>query len=408
MKRFIILFIAILINCTAFLHAQTAVVPDFKAYTTALNNDVRNASKKKDYVNAVDLILEWVKQYEEAPTNIKSDFKVYHPGMYYNLACYQNLQGKKEAALNAFDKAVALGYANYTNTIKDTDLESLHNDERFKATLQILRERGEMNYILRQSGAYKKEKIKNLPVFKYQSSADAVLVKLKKDFNLDSVAGNGDEISRIKNLLYWAHNIVRHDGNSSNPKSKNARDIIAVCKKENRGVNCRMMATMLKDAYQAEGFNARVVTCMPKDTADFDCHVINVVWSNTLNKWVWMDPTFNAYVSDAKGKLMSIEEVREALRKGSDITLNADANWNNENKQTKEYYLDYYMSKNLYWIQCAVNSTWDLETYHENTPATEYINLYPGNFSTIHQAKKGGKSTITYAVSNPAYFWQKP
>ena len=60
------------------------------------------------------------------------------------------------------------------------------------------------------------------------------------------------------------------------------------------------MATILKDAYQAMGYPARTVTCMPKDTADFDCHVITVVWSKQQQKWIWMDPTFNAYVSDEK------------------------------------------------------------------------------------------------------------
>lgn len=40
---------------------------------------------------------------------------------------------------------------------------------------------------------------------------DSNLVQLRKHFNLDSIAGSGDEISKIKNLLYWVHNIVPHD-----------------------------------------------------------------------------------------------------------------------------------------------------------------------------------------------------
>lgn len=409
MKKLLFFFISFFI-CTTIAFAQTNVttVNDFKDYTIKLENDRRAASAKKDYATAAGLMSQWVDQYEKSTVEIKKEYKPYYPGMYYNLACYENLQGKKLAALNALDKAVAMGYSNYANTLVDTDLASLHQEKRFKTALQTLRERGDMNYILQKSAPYKNEQVKDLPAFSYQPTDAAELVKFKKDFNLDSVAGNGDEISKIKNLLHWVHNVVRHDGGSDNPALKNGKDLIAICKKDNRGINCRMMATILKDAYQAEGFKARVVTCMPKDTTDFDCHVINVVWSNTLNKWVWMDPTFNAYVSDAKGNLLSIQEVRERLKTGADLTLNEDANWNNKEKQTKEHYLDYYMSKNLYWIQCAVNSTWDLETYKKDGPVTAYINLYPGTFNTIHQSKKVSKGSVTYAISNPEYFWQKP
>ena len=47
-------------------------------------------------------------------------------------------------------------------------------------------------------------------------------------FNLDS-AGSGDELSKIRNLMHWVHNAVRHDGSSSNPTSRNAIDLIEVC-----------------------------------------------------------------------------------------------------------------------------------------------------------------------------------
>jgi len=223
-----------------------------------------------------------------------------------------------------------LGYADYQHVLVDTDLDGLRNYKPFKTALLSLRKKGDYGYVIQNSGPYNDKEKLPLPTFIYQSTASPELATFKKQFNLDSVSGHGDEISRIKNLLYWTHNIVRHDGNSANPKSKNAVDLITVCQKENRGLNCRMMATILKDAYQAEGFKARVITCMPKDTADNDCHVITVVWAESLNKWVWMDPTFNAYVSDDKGNLLNIEEVRNRLVNGGPLVLNPDANWNNK------------------------------------------------------------------------------
>jgi hypothetical protein len=399
---------------TLFARSQSQPVPaevtEFTNYTTKLENDRRAATEKKEYLTAGNLCAEWIDKYEHASPAIQRSVKVYYPGMYYNLACYVNLQGKKEQALTALEKCVSLGYANYANTKVDTDLESLHNDKRFKAALNTLRERGDMGYLLTKSGPYNKATGKDMPSFSYQQATDPVLVNLKSKFNLDSVSGTGNEISKFKNLLYWVHNVVRHDGGSNNPPSRNAIDLIAVCQKEKRGVNCRMMATILRDVYQAEGFKARVVTCMPKDTLDNDCHVITVVWANTLNKWVWMDPTFNAYVTDTKGNLLNIEEVRQQLVKSgtANLILNPDANWNNQNKQTKDYYLGYYMSKNLYWLQCASKSEWDIETSRPGKPAIQYINLYPGNFTTLHISGGSVKESNRYATNNPTYFWQKP
>jgi hypothetical protein len=380
---------------------------EFGAYSQASEKKAHEDYEKKDYSASVSGLKEWFMRYEQLSPAMKKNFQGYIPGTYYNLACYEALAGQKTDALNSFEKAVESGYANYTNTLVDSDLESLRNDEKFKAALLKMREKGDYGYILQNSGPYN-HKNTALPAFTYQSANTPELVALKKEFNLDSISGNGDEISRFKNLLHWAHNSVRHDGNSNNPPLRNAADLIAICKKENRGVNCRMMATILRDAYQAEGFYTRIVTCMPKDTADFDCHVITVVWSKTLNKWVWMDPTFNAYVSDEKGNLLNIEEVRTRLINGSPLVLNDDANWNNRQKETKEQYLGYYMSKNLYWLKCSVKSEWDIETSKEGKPPVEYIDLYPGGYTAKDKPGKVQSSASVIATNNPDYFWQKP
>ena len=120
-----------------------------------------------------------------------------------------------------------------------------------------------------------------------------------------------------------------------------------------------------------------------------------------------MDPTFNAYVSDEKGNLLNIEEVRYRMIADKPWQLNEDANWNNRSKESKADYLRY-MSKNLYWLKCSAKSEWDLETFKAGQNAVQYINLYPGNFSTLHQPNRAGNGSANYATSNPGYFWQKP
>lgn len=65
---------------------------------------------------------------------------------------------------------------------------------------------------------------------------------------------------------------------------------------------------------------------MPKYSID-DCHVINMVYLEAKKKWIWIDPTNNAYVMNEKGELLSIQEVRERLVADKPLLLNPDANW---------------------------------------------------------------------------------
>ncbi len=203
--------------------------------------------------------------------------------------------------------------------------------------------------ILKESPAYGNDDV--TVEWTYAEPNDSILALDRTYFNLDSIAGTGDDISKIKNLMYWVHDAVRHDGSSYNPDSKSLIDLYEICKKEERGVNCRMMAIMLTEALLAEGIPARYLTCQPKLWKfDSDCHVICVAWSESLGKWVWVDPTFAAFVTDGDGMLLHPGEVRERLISGEELILNPDANWNHKSQQTKENYLDNYMAKNLYYI----------------------------------------------------------
>lgn len=234
--------------------------------------------------------------------------------------------------------------------------------------------------------------------FTYQQATDPALTLSRMRFNLDSVAGGGDDISRIKNLMYWVHDAVRHDGSSHNPRGpKTLPNLVDSCRLLNRGVNCRMMAIMLTEALLAEGIPARYLTCQSKDYAtDSDCHVICVAWSDSLDKWVWVDPTFAAFVTDKEGVMLHPGEVRARLIANKPLLINDDANWNHEEPQTKENYLDYYMAKNLYYI----TSVTDNRAAPEGTPRQSiYVTLAP-----VGHDYRGSQIVTT----DEHKFWQRP
>ena len=267
--------------------------------------------------------------------------------------------------------------------------------------------------ILRKAENYNYSDNRFIPKFAYQSQDNPNLKKIRSDLKLDSIAGSGIELSQIFNLMHWAHNIVKHDGSSNNPTLKNAIDLIKTCKAENRGVNCRMMATILNECYLSMGIKSRYITCMPRETEFDDCHVINIVYSKDLNKWIWIDPTFDAYVMDDKGNLLGIQDVRERLIKGQAVILNADANWNRTALQTKEHYLEYYMAKNLYRLETPLVSEYNTETCEKGKEVI-YVELLPldGIVQTPQKKEetddKTGVKFINYKTNNPDIFWIKP
>lgn len=253
--------------------------------------------------------------------------------------------------------------------------------------------------LLKESPEYQLDMIQK-PEFIYAQPSDSLLRLSRERFNLDSIAGKGSDISRIKNLLYWVHNNIPHDGsNGLAPGPINLRNTFDSSKRNDCGYNCRALAICLTEALLAEGIPARYITCESKkwDT-DNDCHVICVAWSESLGKWIWVDPTFAAYITDENGLLLHPGEVRYRLQNDLPLFLNEDANWNNRSKQEKEYYIDEYMAKNLYIM--SANTLNQAEPEGETThPKGKVVAIVPleSNYTNAH-----------IITTDDHWFWQAP
>ena len=319
-------------------------------------------------------------------------------GVAYNLACLYSLKSDTASALRFLDLSYALGPMSqgYAHIMRDPDLDNVRHTARFAQYVERVRQLTDYLYILRQAPAYETGKEASGKRFTYAPASDERLMRIRHYFNLDSIAGKGDEVSQLKNVMNWLHDQIRHDGSSGIPNVKrSAIELYDACKQQNRGLNCRGMAIVLSELYMALGHPARFMTCQSKAyNTDPDCHVICEVWSQQLGKWLWMDPSFAAFVSDGQGHLLSIAEVRERLRTDKPLVLNEDANWNHEVKQTKEDYLDNYMAKNLYYLSCYLESGANTE---DGTHT--YVTIQP----------KGQSFPVGGVVTHDdAWFWQAP
>ena len=338
-------------------------------------------------------------QYDDSREQINQSLATYKANTYYNLACSYSLSHQKKAALSALDQAIELGYKDYANMKNDSDFDFIRNEKRFKSLLKQLEQYDHL-IVLKNAAPYSHENTDSLPRFVYQSADESCLKEVREFFSLDEVAGDGDEISKILNILRFVHDSIRHDGSNYALCEFDAIDIYNYHKSTGKGVNCRHLAITLNEMYLSMGFYSRYVTCMPKDPNDQDCHVINAVWSSQLKKWIWVDPTFNAFVMDENGTLLGIAEVRDRLIDGRPLVLNEDANWNHKSKQTKEYYLDNYMAKNLYYIECVTENRFNPESRYRYT-GSKYVKLVPLDA----QEASNEWTTITHDAD---YFWQAP
>jgi len=373
------------------------------------------AYKKRDAKAYADLTIKFEIEYKKLSTTDQAYYKGNYNSSWYNLACVYALLNEKENALNTLDKAIKLGFIWYSTITGDKDMDNIRKDPRFIVMVTRVREVNDYLYILKKAGKYNTSDARPVPQFTYQSADEPHLVALRKAFNLDSIAGKGNEVSRIIRLLQWIHDLVPHDGQHNNPEIKNAISMIAVCKKDSRGLNCRGLATVLNECYLSMGFKSRFVTCFPKDSLkiDNDCHVINMVYAKSLNKWIWIDPTNEAYVMDETGTLLGLAEVRERLVNDKPLIVNPDANWNHKQSTVKQDYLYNYMAKNLYILECPVRSEYDAETTQEGKKI-EYITLLPLDYfkqapDRVEVVNDKNKYTkVFYKTNNPNLFWQVP
>ena len=382
--------------------AQTVRMDEFLKEVTEIQNRYQNAAWSGKHKDAIEPLITLVNMFDTTTvfkgTQIPEGAAKTQKGLYlYDLACCYAVTGQKKLALQSLEQAVDCGYNQYINMQNDNDLASLRKDKKYQALLAQVKDRQPL-YVLKRSAPYAKEDKKI--EFIYQSKESNNLCMVRDYFKLDSVAGQGDELSKIINLLHFAHNNIRHDGNNRATAEIDAIDIYNYHKTTGKGVNCRQLAISLCEMYLSMGIPARYVTCMPADSLDFECHVINAVWSSQLQKWLYIDPTNDAWVTDENGTMLSIAEVRERLINDQPLVLCETANWNHQEQQTKEKYLDNYMSKNLYYFVCKKLNRFNPESLYRNNDPADDVRLIPVGF-----VNNNWKCDTT---TDPDIFWAKP
>lgn len=369
---------------------KVITVNNLQELVNTLDKDIKAWEESKSYdklAPAYDKILE--AQASMSNEDKANTFEFYLRMKYNKVRCLAALK-KYPETISGFKELLDEGYTNYNRFIEDEEFDSFRGEEEFAQLALILQNKGDYAYILRKGGPYFRR-----PEFVYESPDSPELIRIREYFNLDSIAGTGDEVSRVMNVMEWTHNTLEHNGGYWADFDMTAITIYEHARDNKTGVNCRSQAVFLNECYLALGIKSRFITCCPRDNYNQEAHVINTVFLESLNKWIWVDATFQTVVMDENGVLLSIPEVRNRLMNEEPLFISENANWNNRASYTKKSYLDNYMGKLLYWFGAPiVNKHGADNNYSRNSTAI----LLPIDF------KKETRS-FEYVTYDDEWFW---
>lgn len=199
--------------------------------------------------------------------------------------------------------------------------------------------------------------------------------ELREKYNLYTVAGAGDNLSKALNLLNWISTHIYYDGDY-NSGASNAIDILeyAFDNGKDKGVNCRTLSVALVECCQAINLIARTVYIMPCSPYESENHVVCEVWIQELNKWIMLDPTYNGYIKDKDSNILNVFELRSVLSNEEQIILSDNFNLEIDVSNIEE--VKAYYAKDLFFILIKEIQTFNSEGLSNNP----YLAFVPDGF----------------------------
>jgi len=202
--------------------------------------------------------------------------------------------------------------------------------------------------------------------FHYSPPTDDNLKKLRDTYNLETVAGQGSETDRIINLVSWVYKLTGHANEPQIPKELNAFNLIHLAKDEHMLINCYMKTVILNEVFLAMGFSSRQTHLLPHSHEEDESHFITSVYSRELGKWILMDPDFGVYVTDEKGNILGVAEIRGRLISGDPLVYKDIEDTSRSSiSKTWENFTNFIDGRDYFWflsdfifkIRCPQNST---------------------------------------------------
>lgn len=252
-----------------------------------------------------------------------------------------------------------------------------------------------------------------VPAVHYADPADLNLIRLREQYDLGLIAGQGTEMDQLRNLMHWVHSLAIHTSNAVVPEKMNSLNLLHLIRTEGKRINCWMFATILNDAYLALGWRSRIIHLKPYDQDHIESHVVTAVYCRQLAKWLFVDPNLNAYFMDEWGEVLSVAEIRQRLIDGAVLQVNDELVFNSDNQvfaalgqRFGQDFYRLYIAKNIFRYDCLQFSTFD---YESKPDSKVYIELLPVGYRTelLAQPQVTAKNDQIIYTTDLTHFWQR-
>lgn len=128
MRKSIITFILLCLTLSGFAQ-QSAEETNFVNKINGIEKTISEAREKKDYKQAERIWLEALNTCNKLSQELRKKYEYLKGHIYYDITCYQALQGKKKEAVKSFAICYENGWNNYSHAKRDTDLDNIRTNK---------------------------------------------------------------------------------------------------------------------------------------------------------------------------------------------------------------------------------------------------------------------------------------
>lgn len=185
---------------TAFCPVMAQDYDALLAPLTKFSEQAQQALAAGRYRESLRCCEQQIRFFSTLPDSVRRDLDAWNggdwlAGQYYNRACYQSLAGQRRAAVASLEAAYEHGYfernySAYNWMLRDSDLDAVRSEKGYEALRLKAAAQGDFIGMLRAARSYDSaEPCDSLPAFRYAAPDDRNLERLRRMFNLDSIAG---------------------------------------------------------------------------------------------------------------------------------------------------------------------------------------------------------------------------
>ncbi len=244
--------------------------------------------------------------------------------------------------------------------------------------------------------------------FQYADTTDNEYLKeLRTSYNLKQlIAGQTDELDKIKTILDWTSKQWSHDG-SNTPSKHDALTILAEAGqgKQFRCVEYGIVATA---ALNSIGIPARTLGLKTRDVEKVmrgAGHVVSEVYSKELGKWIYIDPQFNIMPTLNGTPLTGVEFQKAIYSKDPNLKL---INKEGElGKEDSENYIKW-IGKYLFYFDILFDQkTMNSEEFMRINGMSK-LTLVPVGHKEPRIFQRSSKINYSYYTNSLNDFYRKP